>query len=131
MGNSNGLTRYFVDTIAMASSFKFGIEEGFYDFFGFLGCHKACRDANYIGIVMLACQGGYFAGPAKRSTDALMFVRRDGYTVGASAYQYTSAFYLAFHGFRNGMCKVRIVDRLAVVCTEIGDRISEFFDIVF
>src|SRR5690606_35294425 len=76
-------------------------------------------------------QSGYFACPAKGGTNSLVFVRRDGHPIGTSADQYACTFYLALYGLCNRVGEVGVVDRLAIVGAEIGDGISEFFDIVF
>src|SRR5690606_29812265 len=131
MGSTNGLTRYFIDAVSVASAFEVGFKKGFYDLLRLLGSNEAGWDTNHVGIVVLTCQRGNLMCPAERSAYALMLVRSYGNAVGASADQDARPINLAFYSFGNRVCEVGVIDRLAIVRTEVGYRIAKLFDVIF
>src|SRR4051812_18770179 len=68
---------------------------------------------------MLSCQLCELFAPAQCSTNSLVLIRSNCYTIPASAKQNTESCFLIFYGCCNGMCEVRIVCRICGVSPKI------------
>ncbi len=103
----------------MAAAFERGVHENIEHLFGIAVADQAGRYAKNVGVVMLAGQFGQFFAPADGGPDALVLVGRDGNTVGASAESNSESGFTFFNGGSDGMGKIRVVDRILAVGSEI------------
>lgn len=103
----------------MTPAFKGGLDKYIDHFFGDRFRNKACRNAEDIGIIMLAGQGGYFIVPAKGRPDISMFIGSHGHTVSTAAEQYTKSEIAVGDSFSHRMCKIWIIYRVDGLGTEI------------
>src|SRR5665213_2446445 len=103
---------YFINSVFMTTPFKIRVHEYFNHPFNKAFTNKAARNANDVGIIMLSGKFCNFFTPAHSSTDSLVFICGYGYTVSASTNQYSETGFTTFYGIRNGMCEIRIIDRV-------------------
>jgi len=96
----------------VASAFEWCTEEFPHNHVGFFGTDESPWHDKHIGIIVLACQMGYFCCPAEGCADTLMLVQRytDAFT--ASADGNTRIALSGFNGQSQRMRKVGIVATL-------------------
>src|SRR5690606_915022 len=103
----------------MPPAFKLGGHKSTHDLFSCVERDEAGGDTYDICVVVFPSQRGQFLQPTYGRAYAGMLVSRNGYSVGAAAYEYALLVFALFYGRRYRMGKVRIVGRLRRVRPEI------------
>src|SRR5688572_9136227 len=76
---------YFFNAVLMAAAFKRSGHKYLYHFFSIAFPYKPGWYTDNIGVIMFSYQLGNLFAPANGSTDMLMFVGSNGYSVGCTA----------------------------------------------
>jgi hypothetical protein len=105
----------------MPASFKRGIDKDIEHFFRFAIPHKSGGNANNVGVVVFACQFGYFFAPANGGPYALVFVGGNGHTVGAAAEQDSKRGFPSLHGQSYRMGKVGIIHGIFAKSAKVSE----------
>ena len=112
-------TRNLPDAVGMAAALEIAVEEFFDDGLGQFDVDEPGGDAYDIRIVVLPCKYSELFLPAYGRAYALVFVGGDCNAVGTAADQYATVELALFNGFRYGMCKIGIVNRVGGSGAEI------------
>ena len=97
----------------MAAALERSVEKIVHNGGGLFVADESSWHYQYVGVVVLACKGGYFRLPTKCGTDALVFVQCHADAFSASADGYAGIADAFFHS----LCKrVGIVGIVAACC---------------
>jgi hypothetical protein len=102
------------------SSFKVGIEKYLYHIVSFLLTDKPSGKSQYIGVVMLPHEAGYFYIPAQGASDIPVVIQRHIDAVTCSADGYASVTLTRIDGGTQLMAEIGVIDALCPECTEIN-----------
>ena len=113
----------------MATTFKWGVEEGVNDFGGCRIVDKSGRKSANICVVVCTSESGEFWYPAQDSPNPLVFVKRDGHPFAASTKSDTRRDFSFFDRFGQRMGIVWIVAPFRAVTPEVVYLVSQAVEI--
>ena len=74
-----------MNAVCVPPLFKICMHKYIQNLFSISITYEAGRYTDYISVIMFACQFSKFFAPANSCPDALVFIGRDGNTIGAAA----------------------------------------------
>ena len=122
VGDKSGAAGDFPHPAGMSSALEPSVEESAHHGECHALAHKAGRDGEHIGLVVLSGEGGELCFPAQCRPDALVLVGGHGHPVSASANDDAQLGLPRFDGLGSGMDEVGIVHRIQ----RIGAKIEHF-----
>jgi hypothetical protein len=84
--------------------------------------NEADRQSKHVGIVVFPCEACQFREPAKRRSDALMFIGGYCHAIAASAQDYPQLRLARFHHIGGWVHKVRVINGVRRIRAEVPDR---------